>query len=470
MRILFVHPASIIRKLLNHWLAPETDGPWQSRNQVDVNVFFQSGDWPMFAFLKTRVLMSAIAGLACVASPAPIFAVGGNGGHSFVIECTGSERLAAVMTNAGRRLEGIGVACVNQNGRWRQQWAGTSTTNASSHFRTFNIAPARWIRRANISIGKCGRDTTRVCGVGFVLDDDTAFDAGTRTDDTRLQPAPQNSEVFGFRGRAGREIDNLDALFRLRQRPAFAHSRRLRGQTIADAIDAALLADFRLRLNNITSRTGNSWHDENGSFLRMAGIERRFDIEEETFRRENGIRRYFYYVKDVNTRNAGIDFERRQGAFLMRILLEDDGVEMKGKCRRKRANGNYTACSGPHEGDGKAPDVHWSYPEIELTMMPQLVQRDNRRNGVGLRVDNVRLKGDFGLNGICGTLTSECHTILKGWKGRLITGVEAGVAASVNGGRIQRVMADTTRPILNSAGIPNLVDVVIDGDDVEFRW
>jgi len=417
-----------------------------------------------------RFAYFAWIGLVFSLASSPAMAVGGNGGQSFVIECTGSERLSAIMTNAGRRLEGIGIICVNQNGQPRQQWAGTSNAGSSTHFKTLNIIPARWIRRANISIGKCGRNTTRVCGVGFVLDNDFAFNAGTRTGDTRLQGAPPNQQLFGLRGRAGREIDNLDALFRDRQRPAFTQTRQLSGQTIADAIDAALLHDFRLRLNNITSRSGNSWHDANGSHVRLNGVERLFDISEQTFRRPNGLRRYFYYVNEINARNAGIDFSQNQGAFVMRILLEDEGVEVKGKCRRKRANGNYKACSGRHEGDGKAPDVQWSFPEIELTMVPQLVGRGSQRNGIGLRVENVRLKGDFRLNGICGVFASECHTILQGWKGRLITGIEGGVATEMNRTRIQRAIADVTRPILNQVGAPSLVDVVVNGSNLEVRW
>jgi hypothetical protein len=227
---------------------------------------------------------------------------------------------------------------------------------------------------------------------------------------------------------------------------------------------------FELYLNNITSRRGNSWEDRDASYVRVAGVTRRIPIREFGYRRPKGKRLYLYYVQDVNARAARIDFDRGRGALVMRILMESDGVEMKGKCRYKRAGGKYKACSGKHEGDGKAPDVQWSYPEIELTMIPQVVPRGSRRNGVGLRVENVRLMGDFKLNGLCGKLASECHTILNGWKGRLITGVEGGVGGEMNSRDIQRTMADATRRLLNAASIPSIVDVVVDGNDVELRW
>ncbi|MEO0936678.1 MAG: hypothetical protein AAFY38_00830 [Pseudomonadota bacterium] len=424
----------------------------------------------MTHFPTVRAILGALTLLALQPIAPPAHAVGGNGGQAFTLQCTATERLAAVMTHAGRRLEGIGIACVNQAGQWRQVWAGTSSGGSSANFRTINIAPARWVRRTNISIGKCGKSTTRVCGVGFVFDNDFAIDVGTRTGDTRLQAAPGNSELFGFRGRAGTEIDNLDALYRPRQRPAFNNSRQLDGQDFADIVDAALLSGFEMRLNNIGARQGNSWFVERGSYVTMAAVQSRFDIPEWSFRRSRGIYRYFYYVNDVNARSAGIDFDAGRGAFVLRILLEDGGREMKGKCRRKRPNGSYTACGGANEGDGKAPDVQWSFPEIEMLLVPQVVARNNGRNGVGLRVENVRLMGDFSLNGLCSRLAGRCHTILRDWKGNLITGIEAGVMAQINGPVIQRVMADNTRRALNAANIPNLVDVVIDGDSIELRW
>lgn len=396
-------------------------------------------------------------------------AIGGNGGTAFAIQCTGSEQVMAVILREGQRIDSVGIVCRNTAGAQRQLIVGGTGGRPQS----FNAGTAgRHINKVQIAIGKCGRNTTRVCGLMLVGDLGFGQRFGTLTHDNRQFNADPNHELVGFRGRAGQEIDNLEPIWRNRQRPAYSQTQRIDANQIADAI-SVLFDSLELHVNNIGERRGNSWHDPDSGYLRLAGVPRSLNIPEFTYRRDNWRRRYFYYVNDVNARpgSARVWFKEAWQAYILRIDFEDDGNEIKGKCRLKKANGDYKACPGPNEGDGNAPDVQWSNPALEITLVPQVVNRGpNQRNGVALRADNVVVRGDFNMHGLCGTLPNHCQTLLQGWKGKLIVGIENSLMAGINGAATQTAMADATRPLLNAASIPNLTDAIVIGDELELRW
>lgn len=404
--------------------------------------------------------------LTTLLAPDDSRAIGGNGGSSFVIQCTGNETLMQVTLRAGRRIDSVGIVCLSNTGVWRQQTVGG--TGGTPH--TINLGAAhRHAVTAQIAIGKCGRNTTRVCGLMLVSDTNFGQRYGTLTHDNRQFNAGRNQELVGFRGRAGDEIDNLDVIWRNRTRPAFSQTRRIDADQIGDAINM-LFSTMVLKVNNLGERRGNSWHDPESGYISLLGIPRPLAIPEFTYRPSNWRRRYFYYANDINATSARIWFNQDWQAYVLRIDFEDAGREIKGKCRLKKANDSYKACPGPNEGDGDAPDVQWAYPALEITLVPRVVARPGRRNGIGLRAENVRLRGNFNMNGLCGALPNRCQTLLNGWKGAMITGIEGNLMTAINAGQVQRAMADATRPLLNAAGVPSLTDVVVTGSDLELRW
>ena len=116
------------------------------------------------------------------------------------------------MVKHGRRIDSIGIVCTN--GIYtRVLRAGGS----GGSYNDITIPPNGQIYGTSIYIGKCNRKTTRVCGLQFfwksggVLGVSTAYGTPTGNSHYRYK---RGGKLYGFRGRAGKNIDSLEPLYR----------------------------------------------------------------------------------------------------------------------------------------------------------------------------------------------------------------------------------------------------------------
>lgn len=405
----------------------------------------------------------------------PAWAVGGTGGSSFIIQCDGRERLNAVLIRSGKRIDSIGIECAQGNNirTFRAGGSGGTETRLA-------VSNNKWIVGTGIHIGKCNADSTRVCGIGFKWNDNTQSRFfGNQTNDRHNLPFPLTQasfrqELYGFRGRAGKNIDNLEPLYRNHVAPTSTGGRNVNAQRLADTFNT-VLGRLEMHFNNLGTREGNSWRREMDSWIKISNLNiiRRFNVddgEEVSIRRTRGIYRHFFYVNDINSQQVDVQFERNRSAFILRVQLESNSPEIKGKCRYKKPNGDYGRCPGANEGDGNTPDVQWERPAIEITLIPAVYNR-NGVNGIVLRAQSARLRGDFRMNGLCSVVKNECRSILGDWEGKLRSSVEAEIADSLNMDAVQRAMANASRTVLNAANVRGqIVNAFISGNNVRVEW
>ena len=376
-------------------------------------------------------------------------AVGGDGGTPFVIQCDGSEMIRYMYLKVGKRINGIQIEC-RRGAKSDDPIRTLSAGNTSVLDKAIRAAPYG-IYSVRVFTGKCGAKTVRVCGLMFAIRGGPSepnsifqqtYGSGTRdvydfpllSGGINLNQVGPPLVLYGFKGRAGGEIDNLEPLFRpLSESPT--RTKHVDPQALSDAINV-VLGKLKVRIHNLGEFNGSSWLRED-SWVKFSNVNltRRFNLGENTRRREKGIWRAYFYANDINSQFPDLQFERNRSAFIMRMNFETQGIEIKGFCRRKKPNGEYGHCSADTSDDNPMPDVEWSNASIAFTMIPRVYDR-NGVNGIVMYVQNAEIFGDFKLTGVCGTARKECKGLLGDWESQLRHAVETSVTAALNLARI----------------------------------
>lgn len=129
-------------------------------------------------------------------------------GSPFVLQCASDERITRVVTRTGARLDFIAIDCTDRAGRRRVLKAGGN----GGERREFIIPSG--IETVSTSRGRCGAPTRRVCSIAMQFGDGARTGTlGTLTND-RQQGLGDGAEIYGFWGRSGAEIDELNVLTR----------------------------------------------------------------------------------------------------------------------------------------------------------------------------------------------------------------------------------------------------------------
>ena len=406
------------------------------------------------------------------------------------MQCDGGERLSAIHVRSGRRVDNIGIECINVAAEARAAAAEASGDdvdevrprivrrggNGGSHH-AFRLPNANtFFHQISVFGGRrsCNADSNRVCGLEISSSNGgrTLFGTETRGETTYAATPGQlvNGtvlEVFGFRGRAGNEIDALEPMLRSRNRPGPLTFRRTAAQDVADALNT-VLGRARIRLHNWGDRNGEGWHREMASWISLQDRggnslwRRAFTIPETSLRTSNGIFRRYFYANDIETTAVFMSYEAARRAFVLRFEFEGANKEIVSFCRRKKPDGGYKTCADAE----RPPDIEWVQPALEVTMVPAVYNR-NGLNGVTLHAQSARLQGDFRMDGLCGRLPNECKRILTNWEGTLMSTVERELVASLDEDGLSRALARASRTVLDRLNLRGpVVDTFIDGNQL----
>lgn len=412
---------------------------------------------------RSLIAVSALAVASALATTADAQAVGGSGGSPFSIQCAADQRLVSVTLRSGKRIDQIGIRCEG-GGRVTVRRVGSSG-DVQHRF----LDPGEEITEVRGWAGKCKKKKSpRICALRFAASDGVGGplrlspqygEYHSKADDFTLK-VPAGRELYGFTGRAGAELDALDLL--TRPRDEGENRRSLDVRPMVQALNVAL-GGARLRLNNRGERHGNSWHRANDSWFSLFGATYRFSLEEQSIRRKNGIHRHFFYANDINATKADVTTEAN--AFVLRVNFEEAGKEIKGLCRRKKANGDYASCGGRNEGDGNTPDLDWIHPRLDVTLLPVA-----RGGELVLSTSTVHIRGDLRMNGICGS-GNECKGLLGDWETEVRTKVEAKLGEILAQPDVLAAQAKVTRPILTGYGVSaKLKTAGLSGDQLVVTW
>ena len=409
--------------------------------------------------LRTSLAVPALlAPLAVAAAVAPTaVAAGGTGGSPFSIQCSASQHLERVTVRSGNRIDALGIRCSGPGGNFSVGGSG-----GSPH--AF-LDPGEEIAEVRGWTGKCKKKSRRICALRFAarssadgpLRLSTQYGKYHSSADAFTLKVPANRELYGFKGRSGKELDAIELLTRPRNEGHTRHS--FSATPFVQALNVAL-GGTKLHLNNLGERHGNSWLREEDSWVSVFGATRRFTLEEQSYRRKHGLYRHYFYANDINATKA--DVATSGNAFVLRVNFEGDGREIKGLCRRKKViGGGYGKCPGRHEGDGNTPDVHWKAPRVDVTLLPGAVGGE-----LVFSVSAVHVRGDFKMTGICGS-GGECKKLLGNWETALKFALETAVHSVLERAAVRDAEARITRPMLIARGISApLRTAGLDGNDL----
>src|SRR5919108_2375664 len=386
---------------------------------------------------KLLILSALVAALAVAPSA---HAAGGSGGTPFSMQCSANEQLTQIYVRSGNRIDQLGIKCVGPGTvhKWRYGGDGGSLRSV--------LEPGEDVVEVRGFAGKCKKKSKRICALRFAVEGgarDLSPQYGeysSGADDFKLK-VPAGRELYGFSGRSGKELDAIELL--TRPRNDGDHRRTLNLTPFLQALGVAL-DNTELRLHNLGERHGNSWLREDDSWVSLFGVTKRFTLPEVSRRRQRGLYRHFFYANDVNSNKADVATSRN--AFVLRVNFEESGPEIKGLCRRKKHHG-YGTCPGRREGDGNTPDVNWSNPRVDVTLLPGVAGGQ-----LVFGASAVTVRGDFRMNGVCGG-GGECKKLIGDWEQALKSTAEFQIRSMLNQPAIRNAEAAVTRPLLNAAGI-----------------
>lgn len=140
-------------------------------------------------------------------------------------------------------------------------------------------------------------------------------------------------------------------------------------------------------------RSGATWHDPKGSYLRLAGEKQVIDLPQVT--KQLRRKRLMYYVQDMKSNR--IEVKADGNRLKLEIEFESNGHELKGHCVRKavlkKRRWKRDCIIG---GDGGAPDgdVNNAILTFGFALVPY-------NGSVSYKVESVALSANISIGGVC---------------------------------------------------------------------
>ena len=118
-------------------------------------------------------------------------------------------------------------------------------------------------------------------------------------------------------------------------------------QAFADAFGQA-----DLKLDNFGPKQGNSWLQQQ-SHLRIGTETVPLSLPHLQFELNVGtaLRKWFFYLDEIHADSMSVDWKDNQ-RLRLRIRLEKEGEEIKGRCIRRKIDGDWKECAGIVDRDG----------------------------------------------------------------------------------------------------------------------
>jgi len=180
-------------------------------------------------------------------------------------------------------------------------------------------------------------------------------------------------------------------------------------QAFADAFGQAAL-----KLDNFGPKQGNSWLEQQ-SHLRIGTQTVPLSLPYLQFQLKIGtaLRKWFFYLDEIHADSMSVDWKDNQ-RLRLRIRLEKEGEEIKGRCITRKVNGDWRECTGIVERDGhiRRPgglprfDLHFRPVAYDGGLAPEPGMETTLLKGA------VFFSNAFcNFSGLCGAITASFNSI-----------------------------------------------------------
>ncbi len=211
---------------------------------------------------------------------------------------------------------------------------------------------------------------------------------------------------------------------------------------ISTAFNAAF-SSTKLHLDNYGEKHGVSWHEDSSYILFPNGSKKQIPIAEHEYEITNG-RKLKHYIDNMNTSSlqASIDGNRIQ----MTANFESQGEEIKGKCIRKKINGNWTECSLNMERD-----IQLNNTMISVSLIPVAY-----KGSISFSNPEADFKTDLQISSkLCQAFKGICGKIEKRIKNELTNTIETKLVQGLNN---EDVKSKVAHSIKNAPSVSKYLD------------
>ena len=175
--------------------------------------------------------------------------------------------------------------------------------------------------------------------------------------------------------------------------------------------------------------------DKDDGFLSILGNRQNFSVPSVSVSPVS--RRWTYHFENVRRKNSNFFYDSRKNLFVLDVIFEDNGPELKGLCpgclRRFR--------------DSRAPDVNWGNPSIlRIYLNPKVYQ-----NSISFSISDITLFGNFSARGL--------GKIIPNLTGEIVSKLKSELVTLFQNGQTQRLLSDALKPLFNKYKISEIRSV-----------
>ena len=304
---------------------------------------------------------------------------GGRGGQPFTIACAVGDKIGGFQIQMGKRLDGLGIACIPSNASLNSNPIidGFTGKRGGKDYR-YNVGQSKFVKSITFSACKYkGRTVVRsikfryfVVGKGRNARG-VSNNYGAPCDATQgkviTHSAPGGQHIYGIIGNSGDAIDSLGVLYR--GLPVMGRQQRIPIAGVLKIANNEIFKKTEITLDNFGTYGKNGGYLKNGSTLDVDGFITAFSLPAVSKRRKNGIFRVEYYINDFKSSKIRLTQGNKHRSHLeLTADMETNGREVKGFCRKKIGN-RYRLCSD--NGD-VMPDGEIESPRVVMQIVPQV--------------------------------------------------------------------------------------------------
>ena len=411
---------------------------------------------------------------------------GGSGGKPFTIACPYGEKIGGFQIQMGKRLDGLGIACIPSTASLNSNPIidGFTGKHKGTDFR-YNVGQSRFVKSITFSACKYKKSTVVrsirvryfVVGGGRNAGGVSRI-YGSRCDATSgpviTHSAPPGQHIYGIIGKSGNAIDALGVVYR--PLPVMGRQQRIPLSGIMQIANNLIFKKSSFTLDNFGAYSRKGGFLENASKVDVAGYVTTFSIPEYSKRRKRGVYRVEYYLNDFKSSDMYVSRGNKHPSHLkLTVNMETNGRELKGFCRKKVIN-KYHLCAD--NGD-VLPDGEIESPRVIMQMVPEVFNGTCGGNSVN-SISLTSTTADFyGRIKISGNWKRVPNIIEKKFKRVIEDGIlnkilnvmainaEKALNKRLNQASVQCLIAEPIRDyIINSIGDIRINAVGINGDDL----
>jgi len=205
-----------------------------------------------------------------------------------------------------------------------------------------------------------------------------------------------------------------------------------------------VLASTKIVVDNYGSKKGTSWHSDQSYILLPNGKTIKFKIPE--YKTDiTKKRKWRHYINDLASQQ--INIYAKNNAFVLEIIFESQGEEIKGKCLKKKITKKWAECTLKMERDIQLNNARLEIP-FKITA---------RKGGISMTKVGATFKADMKIpNKLCQMVKKICNAITGYIYKNLKSTIESQVKKALSNPAFLDYQASMTKKALNNQLTSNL--------------